>query len=256
MSIKYTSNITTPSNKIERPAKKTREAILREYDEENASKARYARLKAQESSLIHKQNAERAKQRSAQRAAYDAKRKEEEALRAQRRAAQRELAAAQARCDAEKHASESMRTRQRSRVVEPLSSQEYQERTRRNFEHYEHQRAIRDPYSNVPKQNGKREVIDGRGTIDSRAFHEYNLITDMTISDEDQHEATLTTTQSPKRWKTRASNTASNIESGNQQMFKGSLPAKTFGDLPTFFKISIPTIIILIIIVIILLIRG
>lgn len=246
MSIKYTSNITI-SNNNEDASKRplTRNELVDEYNSRSASRARYARIKAEESSLIHKQNIARAKERRAQRAAYDAMRKEEEAKRAEKRALERELAAAQARAEAGENEHRNRTSTRKSRVVPPLSSKEYQEKTRRNFEHYERERAARDPYLGNNKKGGERTVIDGRGTIDSRAFHEHDIITNFTIDDRDKHEAALTVNDSPLRWKSKSARFDENTENSNS----------IFSSMPRFVLISIPIIVILIAIIIFLLIK-
>lgn len=233
--------------------KPTRDSIVREYNSEAASYARGARLRANEKTESYQQNRARSKERAAARAQYDAMRREEEAIRAEKRAKERDYALSQARESASLEEKTS-RSTQKRRVVEPMSSQEYQEKTRKNFEHYERERAVRDPYQPRNLRSGERTVIDGRGTIDSRAFNEQDIITNRAVAEEDKHEATLTTTTARERWKTHQDSFSKNAPSIGQVGQNSTLSA--FKELPIFFRVVIPIIVILIIIVIYLLIRG
>ena len=74
--------------------------------------------------------------------------------------------------------------RVRTRVVPPLSSQESYDRTRSSMENYERARASRDALSETRRtRTPNREVIDGRGSIDSRAFNETHELVGYSIDD-------------------------------------------------------------------------
>lgn len=255
MSVNYSSNNAQNAPRdtsVARP-KPTRDSIVREYNSEAASYARGARLRANEKAEFYKQSAARSKERAAARAQYEAMRKEEEAIQAEKRARERDYALSQAR-ESASLGEKTTHTSQKRRVVEPLSSQEYQEKTRKNFEHYERERAVRDPYQPRSARKGERTVIDGRGTIDSRAFNEQDIITNRVVAEEDKHEATLTTTDAKERWRTRKDSFSKNAPSIGR--VGGNTAFSAFRELPPFFRVVIPVIIILIIIVIVLIIKG
>ena len=259
MAISYTSN-NEKSEKQSVPQEDrrlTRDELVREYNQKSASRARWARLSAQDAVNAHLQNSARAKARELERAEYENMRKERAEIESKKREQQRDLAASQARASAgESERSGGKKPRNPKRVVEPLTSQEYQEKTRRSFEHYERERAVRDPYQKSPKRNGNRTVIDGRGTIDSRAFNELDIITNKTVDEQDQHDAALTVSSSPKRWKTSSKNAAANAPSIGHVGSSVHGIVGFYSDLPPFVKIAIPIIIVLIIILIFLLMRG
>lgn len=254
MSVNYSSNTPrqVPKNLDEQRVKPTRESLVREYNSEAASYARGARLRANEKAEVHRQNQARVRERARARAQFEAMRKEEEALQADKRALERDYALSQARESASLGERSTHSTRKR--VAEPLSSQEYQERTRKNFEHYERERAVRDPYQPKSIRCGERTVIDGRGTIDSRAFNEQDIITNRAVSEEDKHEATLTTSDAPRRWNTRQDSFSKSAPSLGKVGENATLSA--FRELPPFFRIVIPIIVVLLIIVIYLIVRG
>lgn len=247
-----TQKSTTSQNQVDRRGR--RDELVREYNQQSASRARWARLSAQDTIKSHMQNSARAKARALERAEYENKRKERGEIEARRRAQQRDRAASEARTSAgANESSNSSIMYPKKRVVEPLSSKEYQEKTRRSFEHYERERAVRDPYSRQTQRNSNREVIDGRGTIDSRAFNELDIISNKTINDQDRHETSLSTNDSPKRWKTKDSQTSRHLPSlGNREQSENGV-FSFYKQLPPFVQISIPIIIVLIIIVLFLL---
>lgn len=259
MAISYTStstqNSSTPRSTTDRRAR--RDELVREYNQQSASRARWARLSTQDAINAHKQNSARAKARALERAEYENRQKERNEIEAKKRERDRERAASEARTHAGKsEKTEMSRTRTARRVVEPLSSREYQEKTRRSFEHYERERAVRDPYQRSSLRSGERQVIDGRGTIDSRAFNELDIITNKTIDDQDKHDATLTVSDSPRRWKTSSRNAADSAPSIGQVGSQGSGLIDSYKQLPPFVQIAIPVILILLLILIFLLLKG
>lgn len=158
----------------------TRERIVRQYAAQDAQRARNARIYSQETAEGYKQRAAQAKERAHQRELMDARRREEEAMKAAQRAAQREVDAAYARmcANAREHAN-------RSSV--PLSSQESRDRARMSQESYERARAMRDALS-IEHQNRSpnRELIDARGSVDSRAFSEHDQLIGYSINRADR----------------------------------------------------------------------
>ncbi len=259
MSINYTSaQPQRPSSvRSNQDRRGRRDEIVREYNQQSASRARWARLSAQDALKTHMQNSAKAKARELERAELENKRKERSEIEARRRAQARDRAASEARTDASanEHSDRSRRQTPR-RVVAPLSSKEYQEKTRRSFEHYERERALRDPYSRSAKSNTNREVIDGRGTIDSRAFNELEIITNKTIDKQDRHEASVTVNDSSRRWRTTEASFSSSFS--NSRDSEGNIAGMLgfYKQLPPFVQISIPVIALLVIILIFLLVKG
>lgn len=154
----------------------TRERIVRQYAVQDAQRARNARIYSQETAESYKQSAARAKERARQREIMEAHRREEEAKQAAQRAAQRENEAAYARmrANAREHP---------SRTAVPLSTQESYDRARMSRESYERARAMRDALS-IEHQNRSpnRELIDARGSVDSRAFSENDQLIGYSIN--------------------------------------------------------------------------
>lgn len=69
-------------------------------------------------------------------------------------------------------------------------------------EAYERARASRDPRkATAVRRGGPREVIDGRGSIDSRAFNERNELVGYTIDVADQHEPAIDVPEGRTRWR-------------------------------------------------------
>lgn len=263
MSVNYSGNNTND------PAARraTRDNLVRNYNSESASRARSARLRAQESTRAYKDSAARAHERAARIAEAEAVRKEEEARAAAHRAHQRDLDQSRAREDAEAETSRKRRGTVTTRsprsgyTPRPLTTAEYQQRTRQQHDQYEAERNARDAYSERRLRTGSnRTVIDARGTIDSRAFNERELITNRTIDDRDRHYPETSTTEGGQRWRTRSGSEAEGgagiTGQGNLFNDKFSQLGQLYSGLPPFVKIAIPVIIILIIILIVLLVRG
>lgn len=261
MSVKYSS----PENKSSKnqapfqPRKMTRDEIVREYDAQNSERARNARLKAQESAQNFRARKEVEKQRASRIAAFDAIRKEKEEVSAKKRELDREHDAAEARLEAGRKTQKAL-DEATYRTPEVLSSKEYQAKTRKSFEQYERERQARDPYSSKRVSNNNRIVIDARGTIDSRAFDEKQIISRKAIDDRDKHDPFISTTLSTNRWKTKKQQQEV-ISQGNGKT-KSSLNFSDednkggFSSLPQFVKVAIPIIVILIIILIFIFVRG
>lgn len=251
MSVNYSGNKTTST-------RLTRDELVREYNSQNAQRARNARAYSNDTMRTQKQSRERARLRNQNRSRLNEFRKEEEERAAQRRARERDLQASEARQDANNHMNEA-RVRNRTTISRPMSSQEFKENTRRNFEHYEKERAARDPFSMARGLTKERTVIDGRGTIDSRTFNERHEISNKTIDPQDQHEPQASTTTAKNRWKTHSSTpnvpAHAAINKHNIMVSNRLGISDTFSELPQFVKFAIPVIIILLLIVIFLLFR-
>ena len=240
MSVSYSGNNQSSQ-------RRTRDELVRTYNSQNTKRARGARARSNDTLARTRATRTRAEQR---RTRFDEIRKEELEMSAKRRAQERDIAASEARTSAGINMNDSRVTR-RNPPTKPLSSQESREKTQRNLEHYEKERAARDPFQQEKPISQKREVIDGRGTIDSRAFSENQIITHKAINKDDRHNPELSSTASSNRWKTRSQrldvpkHATSSL--GGKQAFTGANLRDNLEDLPTFVKVSIPIILILLI---------
>lgn len=232
---------------------KSRERIVRTYAAQDAERARNARVYSQEAAQAYKENAARAKERAAQRRAIDAQRREQEAFRAAQRAQQREADMANARSRANMQERQLRSSTPRTRVNNPLSSQESQERTRMSMESYERERAARDVLSSSSRRTTNREIIDGRGSIDSRALNERNELVGYTIDERDQHDPMLDVNETKNRWKSHAGQGF--VDSPNRTPTRRVIQSSPLGGsdsngsflagIPMIVKILVPVIIIL-----------
>lgn len=251
MSVSYSGN-------SQNSRRLTRDDLVREYNSQNVQRARNARVHSNDTMQSLKELQERSRLRNLSRTRLDQIRKEEEDRAAQKRAMQRDLQASEARQDANVHMNET-KNRARTTISRPLTSKEFQENTRKNYEHYERERAARDPFLRKSTSSKERTVIDGRGTIDSRTFNERQEISNRTIDERDKHQPTATTSESTRRWKTHSSRADIPAHAANKPLKTFDLGrsgiGNLFSELPTFVKVSIPIIIILILIVIFLLFR-
>ena len=97
---------------------------------------------------------------------------------------------------------------------QPLTSEESRSQVERSRELYERARADRSTdISSIGKRGRNREVIDGRGSIDSRAFNERNELVGYTINASDQHEPMLDLPATRSKW-----GSTSNRDSGSGGM--------------------------------------
>ncbi len=254
----------------------SRENILRSYASQDAQRARNARMYSQTVSQVYQENSTRASARAAQRAALEAQQREQDEQRAQQRREKAEAQRAQSKSSHEQHLSQYNRQRA-TRVVPPLSSQESYDRTRNSMESYERARASRDALSEEHRtRTPNRDVIDGRGSVDSRAFNERNELVGYSIDSRDKPQATVDTSYSDTHWHSRAGQGFTDAS----DMGISSLPAERpsadkdyhrnlsdgsysnigvqrhgSGSLPLFVRIAVPVIIILIILLIVVLTR-
>lgn len=242
----------------------SRESILQSYASQDEMRARDARLRSQQASRSYAASAaQRDADRAARQEALAAQQREQEA----RRAAQGNQGAAPAQ----------RAPQRRTRVVPPLSSQESYDLTRSSMESYERARASRDALSESRRGRAlNREVIDGRGSIDSRTFNESHQISAYSQDDRDRHDPMLDTMDS-RTWHSRAGQGFvtpvdgapaapmvqrrprgshasdvgfSSVMSGRSQYgpSRGGM-----ADIPLFIKVAVPIIIVLLIVVVYLL---
>lgn len=94
-----------------------------------------------------------------------------------------------------------------------------------------------------------REVIDARGSIDSRTLDEEGRITSIAKDKRDRHEASVDAGFSRSRWRSHAGGVgfSGGVLSGGADYGR---PEKGIGDVPTFFKVALPVIVGLVVLVI------
>ena len=150
-----------------------------------------------------------------------------------------------------------------NRVRKPLTSQESRDQTQISREAYEYERARRDVLSST-RQNrtSNREVIDGRGSIDSRAFNERNELVGYSIDETDRPEPALDTTSSSSRWNSQSGHgegrlrrnadlgSLSDAISGRSD-YRASKPK--LSDIPMSIKLLAALIVVLVIVLVVLL---
>lgn len=243
----------------------SRESILQSYASQDELRARNARMYSQQASQSYVASAaQRDADRAARQEALIAQQREQEALRAQREAdriarqQQRQQAAA---------------AKRRTRVVPPLSSQESYDLTRSSMESYERARASRDALSESRRGRAlNREVIDGRGSIDSRTFNESHQISGYSRDERDRPDPMLDTVSSRTSWRSRAGQGFEAVPDGGSSGlprmgqhgsarsdvgFTGVMsgrrdygaPAGPLASVPTFVKIAAAIIVVLLIVI-------
>lgn len=180
----------------------SRDTLVQMYNAQDATRARNARMYSQEAMQDFQQREAAAMERRQQREAFAARSREERiaAARSGRKGpgANSHMTQAQAQQRARE-------IRAMNRVRKPLTTQESHDQTQMSRETYEHERARRDVLS-ATRQNrtSNREVIDGRGSIDSRAFNERNELVGYSIDEHDKPEPLVDSTDSPSRWNSHA----------------------------------------------------
>ena len=211
----------------------SRDTILQSYAAQDAERAERTRAHAYEAVREYQASSTRSADREAQRRALIERQREQEELAQRRRQEEVEgrqraaqLAAAQQRAamragDATPRAGRDMVSMRDTDEIyaraaalgrpgpasHPLSSEEGRERSRNAKEMHEFERASRDALSGSHYgRGGNREVIDARGSIDSRAFSEKDQLIGYSIEDEDKPEPVIDASlaQSQTRWHSRA----------------------------------------------------
>lgn len=249
----------------------SRESILQSYASQDEMRARNARMYSQAQAQSYAASAaQRDADRLARQEALAAQQREQEALRAAREAQ---------RAGRPQPAQPGPAAR-RTRVVPPLSSQESFDRTRSSQESYERARASRDALSEARRGRAlNREVIDGRGSIDSRTFNESHQISGYSRDERDRPDPMLDTVTARTNWRSRAGQGfeaapdpaaahglplrpretrgagvgfSGGVMSGRADY---SAPRGAGGGIPLFLKITIPIIVILLVVIAVLLFR-
>ncbi|MCI9208134.1 MAG: hypothetical protein HFJ68_06230 [Adlercreutzia caecimuris] len=242
----------------------SRESILQSYASQDEMRARNARLRSQQAAQSYVASAaQRDADRMARQEALAAQQREQEAYRAQREA---ERAAR-----LQGAAGPSVSASRRTRVVPPLSSQESYDMTRSSMESYERARASRDALSETRRSRAlNREVIDGRGSIDSRTFNESHQISGYSHDDRDRHDPMIDTVAARTNWRSRAGQGFEAVSDGgvsaplrsrasraSEVGFSGvmsgranySAPSGPLAAVPSFLKVTVPIIVVLLAII-------
>lgn len=133
----------------------------------------------------------------------------------------------------------------RGHASHPLSSAEGRERSRVAQETYEFERASRDALSgSTYGRRGEREIIDARGSIDSRAFSERDQLIGYSIDEDDKPEPAIDASLTQTRWHSRAGQGFDNVPDAGRQRrvplpgvgFQGAKPMGGFVDPPSAFR--------------------
>ena len=242
----------------------SRESILQSYASQDEMRARNARLRSQQAAQSYVASAaQRDADRMARQEALAAQQREQEAYRAQREA---ERAAR-----LQGAAGPSVSASRRTRVVPPLSSQESYDMTRSSMESCERARASRDALSETRRSRAlNREVIDGRGSIDSRTFNESHQISGYSHDDRDRHDPMVDTVAARTNWRSRAGQGFEAVSDGgvsaplrsrasraSEVGFSGvmsgranySAPSGPLAAVPSFLKVTVPIIVVLLVII-------
>ncbi|WP_165053927.1 hypothetical protein [Adlercreutzia sp. ZJ305] len=263
----------------------SRDSILQSYAAQDAERARNARMYSQAVSQVYQESASRAQVRAAQRAELEAHRREREVELAAQRAAREASRAAEREAEAQRQGMQTQAgrvARPRTRVVPPLSTQESYDRTRSSMEGYERARAQRDALSESRRARaGNREVIDARGSIDSRAFNEQGELVGYSADDRDRPRAAVDDSFTSTRWHSRAGQGFSDVpDSGSAHRGSQRAPRQggvgfsggvmsgraqyaaprsglmgLWAGLPLVVKIAVPVIVVLVIVLVFLLTR-
>lgn len=240
----------------------SRESIVSSYAAQDAARARSARMRSQEAAKSYNENSLRLKERENQRRILEARRAEEERLQAQRRQAKRDMEAANARTTSGIHEQEAHGIHRAHRVVKPLSTQESRTRAQISRDGYEREREMRDALSvQRSARTTNREVIDGRGSIDSRAFNEMHRLSGYSVDESDKPDPMIDTSNPKAKWRSHAGEGGASHVRLNRRMDLGSLSdtisgsanygrASAFSSLPPFVKIAVPVLVILVIILV------
>ena len=244
----------------------SRESIMESYAAQDQARARSARMRNQESYKDFQQSAARNRERRDRQRELELRMREEERMRAEERRQQREQDQARLRSEAalEQRRGSSVGPR---RVVEPLSSQESHDRYEMSRQAYERERQNRDVLSpERPLRGGNREVIDGRGSIDSRAFNERQALVSYSIDESDRPDPMIDASNPKAKWRSHSSmdvhnsqgflkggGRGSNVPTFSRSMAQSqrSVVGNLLDELPTFVKVVVPLILVLLIILLV-----
>lgn len=228
----------------------SRDSIIRSYSEQAAARARNARLQSQQTYRQYQESAARLRERQE-------RRDELRSRSIEANVSERPASTPQAAHSAS------------PKTIRPLTTQESYRRTKTSMESYERERSNRDAFSRANAgRTTDREIIDARGSVDSRAFNELDKLVGYSIDDTDRPDPLIDSTNSKSRWRSHAgsgldqgSGLAFNLPSatrkrGNLTHLGGSMVSRAsynktggrFSDVPLFVRIAIPVIVVLLII--------
>ncbi len=240
----------------------SRESIVSSYAAQDAARARNARMHSQEAAKAYNENSLRLKERESQRRILEARRAEQERIEADKRKVQRDQEAANARTSSSIHEQEAHDIHRAHRVVRPMTSQEFRSRTMMSRDAYERERDARDALSSTrSSRTSNRDVIDGRGSIDSRAFDEQRRLVGYSVDESDKPAPAVDASNPKAKWHSHAGQgfqssrpkvnrrldlgSLSDSISGSANYGKGN---QGFSSLPPFVKLAIPVLVILVVV--------
>lgn len=246
----------------------SRDSIVRSYSEQAAARARNARMASQKTYHDYQVNSSRERARQARREEIRAQSEQQRSI--DDRGAH--LASAGG-SSVGPVAARSMDRQHMGRATRPMSSEESMAMRRRSQETYERERATRDVLSqNRLMRSPNRQVIDARGSVDSRAFNEKDELVGYSIDDRDRPQPFVDSSNSKSRWRshagqgfdgtrdrsaapTRPSAKRKGIDLGslsNAMSGKDAFgnPKSGIAGLPVFVKIAVPIIVILVLVLI------
>ncbi len=175
----------------------SRENIIRDYNAQDAMRARNTRQYSQEALQDFQMREARALERQRQRAEYS--NSEKEPYTSTRNAPQSHMTQEQA-------IQRARELRRKNRDSISMTAQESHDRTIVSQENFEMERARRDVFSNRNSARfSNREVIDGRGSIDSRALNERNELVGYSIDLDDRPDPAIESVANQRSsWSSRA----------------------------------------------------
>lgn len=177
--------------------RQSRENIIRNYNAKDAMRARNTRLYSQEAMQDFSKREERTRERQRQRNEYASRVLESNVV---------SQPTPQSHMSQEQAIAHARELRAMNRQRSTMSTQESLDRTNASKENFEAERAIRDVFSSHNAgRTSNREVIDGRGSIDSRAFNERNELIGYSIDQQDKPDPLVETpAEHGTRWRSQA----------------------------------------------------
>lgn len=244
----------------------SRDTIVRSYSEQAATRARNARMASQKTYQDYQANSDRERERRMRRE--------------QLRVISDDGGAPDGVVpDGPATAHRSTQREHMGRAHRPLTSEESRMSAARSAERYERNRASRDALAgNRISRSPNRRLIDARGSVDSRAFSEYDQLVGYSVDESDRPQPFVDASNPKSKWRshagqgfdgTRDRSIGASMQGRPQAMNQGlnlnSLsdaisgkdaygnPKNGIAGLPAFVKIAVPVIVVLIIILIVIL---
>lgn len=145
-------------------------------------------------------------------------------------------------------------------------------------DYHERQRAARDRRSQSPGMQGNRKLIDARGSVDSRAFNELDELVNYSINETDKPDPLVDVSNPKAKWKSHSGNEvpqmprnplASSLQRGSRRnlaSLSDTISGKdsygspmnggilnSYFNLPPFIKIAIPVVLVLAVVLVVIL---